>query len=63
MVFVKMTFLIFSSLPGIAGVYAMTIKDQGGWESIEIVQRYTRPVTTQDILKFYKAPPGEVSPA
>ena len=34
----------------------MTIKDLGRWESLEMVQRYTRSVTFQDSLKFYKAP-------
>lgn len=33
----------------------MTIKDLGRWESFEMVQRYTRSVTFQDSLKFYKA--------
>lgn len=26
------------------------------WESLEVVQRYTRPVTFEDSLRFYKAP-------
>ena len=34
----------------------MTIKDSGRWESLEMVQRYTRSVTFEDSLKFYKAP-------
>jgi len=34
----------------------MSIKDMGGWESLEMVQRYTRSVTFQDSLKFHKAP-------
>ena len=34
---------------------AMTIKDLGRWESIEMVQRYTLSVTFHDSLKFYKA--------
>ena len=33
----------------------MTIKDLGRWESLEMVQRYTRSVTFHDSLKFYKA--------
>jgi len=37
----------------------MTTKDLGRWESLEIVQRYTRSVTFQDSMKFYKAPLGE----
>ena len=39
-----------------AGVDTMTIKDLGRWESLEMVQRYTRSVTFQDSLKFYKGP-------
>ena len=31
------------------------IKDLGGWESLEMVQRYTRSVSFHDSLKFYKA--------
>jgi len=42
------------------GVYPstldMTIKDRGRWESLEMVQRYTRSVTFQDSLKHYRAP-------
>ena len=38
------------------GVDTMTIKDLGRWESLEMVQRYTRSVTFEDSLKFYKAP-------
>ena len=41
-----------------AGVDTMTIKDWGRWESLEMVQRYTRSVSFQDSLKFYKAPLG-----
>ena len=33
----------------------MTIKDFGRWESLEIVQRYTRSVTFEDSMKHYKA--------
>ncbi|MFC1916249.1 tyrosine-type recombinase/integrase [Chloroflexota bacterium] len=38
------------------GLDVLTIKDLGRWESLEMVQRYTRSVTFQDSLKFYKAP-------
>jgi hypothetical protein len=31
----------------------MTIKDLGRWESLEMVQRYTRTITFQDNLKSY----------
>ncbi|MFC1945126.1 tyrosine-type recombinase/integrase [Chloroflexota bacterium] len=41
------------------GLDTMTIKDLGRWESLEMVQRYTRSITFQDSLKFYKAPLGE----
>jgi len=34
----------------------MTIKDLGRWESLEMVQRYTQPVTSHNSSKFYKAP-------
>ena len=48
----------FACLLRKAGVDSMTIKDLGRWESLEMVQRYTRSVTFQDSLKFYKAPLG-----
>ena len=48
----------FACLLRKAGVDTMTIKDLGRWESIEMVQRYTRSVTFHDSLKFYKAPLG-----
>jgi len=37
----------------------MTTKDLGRWESLEMVQRYTRSVTFNDSLKFHKAPLSE----
>ena len=46
----------FACLLRNAGVDTMTIKDLGRWESLEMVQRYTRSVNFQDSLKFYKAP-------
>jgi len=46
----------FACLLRKAGIDTMTIKDLGRWESLEMVQRYTRSVTFQDSLKFYKAP-------
>jgi integrase/recombinase XerD len=46
----------FACLLRMAGVDTMTIKDLGRWESLEMVQRYTRSVTFNDSLKFYKAP-------
>jgi len=48
----------FACLLRKAGVDTMTIKDLGRWESLEMVQRYTRSVTFEDSLKFYKAPLG-----
>jgi len=46
----------FACLLRKAGVDSMTIKDLGRWESLEMVQRYTRSVNFQDSMKFYKAP-------
>jgi integrase len=46
----------FACLLRKAGVDTMTIKDLGRWESLEMVQRYTRSISFQDSLKFYKAP-------
>jgi integrase/recombinase XerC/integrase/recombinase XerD len=36
------------------GLDCLTIKDLGRWESLEMVQRYTRSVTFQDSMRFYK---------
>ena len=41
-----------------AGIDTMTIKELGRWESLEMVQRYTRSFTFQDSMKFYKSPLG-----
>ena len=46
----------FACLLRKAGVDVMTIKDLGRWESLEMVQRYTRSVTFTDSLKFYRPP-------
>jgi integrase len=46
----------FACLLRKAGIDVMTIKDLGRWESLEMVQRYTRSVTFCDSLRFYKAP-------
>jgi integrase/recombinase XerD len=48
----------FACLLRKAGVDTMTIKELGRWESLEMVQRYTRSFSFQDSLKFYKAPLG-----
>ncbi len=45
----------FACLLRKAGVDTMTIKDLGRWESLEMVQRYTRSVDFDDSLKFYPA--------
>ena len=39
-----------------AGVDTMTIKELGRWESLEMVQRYTRSFSFQDSMRFYKSP-------
>jgi len=44
----------FACLLRKAGVDTMTIKDLGRWESLEMVQRYTRSVTFHDSLKSWK---------
>jgi site-specific recombinase XerD len=49
----------FACLLRKAGLDVLTIKELGRWESIEMVQRYTRSVTFNDSLKFYKAPLDE----
>jgi site-specific recombinase XerD/transcriptional regulator with XRE-family HTH domain len=46
----------FACLLRKAGVDTMTIKDLGRWESLEMVQRYTRSVSFNDSLKFYRPP-------
>jgi integrase/recombinase XerC len=48
----------FACLLRKAGVDTMTIKDLGRWESLEMVQRYTRSVTFHDSMRLYKAPLG-----
>ena len=40
-------------------VDTMTIKDLGRWESLEMVQRYTRSVTFEESMKHYKVPLSE----
>jgi integrase len=49
----------FACLLRKAGVDTMTIEDLGRWESLEMVQRYTRSVTFEDCMKHYKAPLSE----
>ena len=43
----------FACLLRKTGIDTMTIKDLGRWESLEMVQRYTRSVSFDDSLKFY----------
>ena len=44
----------FSCLLRKAGVDSTKITGLGRWEKLEMVQRYTRSVTLEDGLKFYK---------
>jgi len=46
----------FACLLRKAGVDTMTIKDLGRWETLEMVQRYTRSIGFNDSLKFYRPP-------
>jgi integrase len=46
----------FACLLRKAGIDVMTIKDLGRWESLEMVQRYTRSINFKDSMKFYKGP-------
>jgi len=46
----------FACLLRKAGVDTMTINDLGRWESVAMVERYTRSFGFQDAMKFYKAP-------
>jgi len=46
----------FACLLRRAGVDTMTIKELGRWESLEMVERYTRSFDFSDSLKFYKGP-------
>jgi site-specific recombinase XerD len=42
----------FACLLRKAGLDCLTIKDLGRWDSLEMVQRYTRSISFQDSLKF-----------
>jgi integrase/recombinase XerD len=48
----------FACLLRKAGVDCLVIRDLGRWENVQMVERYTRSVTFQDSLRFYKAPLG-----
>ncbi|MFC1984085.1 tyrosine-type recombinase/integrase [Chloroflexota bacterium] len=45
----------FACLLRKAGLDVLIIKDLGRWESLEMVQRYTRSVTLHDSLIFYQS--------
>jgi site-specific recombinase XerD len=44
-----------------SGVDSMTIQNLGRWESIAMVQRYTRFFTFRDSLRFYQPPLGQIT--
>ena len=46
----------FASILAKRGVDSLHIMRLGRWESIQMVERYTRSVQFEDSLKFYKAP-------
>ena len=46
----------FTSILAKRGVDSLHIMRLGRWESMAMVERYTRSVTFQDSLRFYKAP-------
>lgn len=46
----------FASMLRRSGVDTMTIKDLGRWESLVMVQRYTKSIQFEDSLRLYKAP-------
>ena len=46
----------FACLLRRAGVDTMTIKELGRWETLEMVERYTRSFDFKDSLRFYKGP-------
>lgn len=41
-----------------AGVDCLTIRDLGRWESVSMVERYTRSFNFSDAMKFYKGTLG-----
>ena len=48
----------FSCLLRKAGVDCLTIRDLGRWESVNMVERYTRSFGFSDAMRFYRAPLG-----
>jgi integrase len=51
----RRTFAIWLRLEG---VDLLVIRDLGGWESVEMVERYTRSFDREQSLRFYKSPYG-----
>lgn len=41
-----------------SGVDCLTIRDLGRWESVSMVERYTRSFNFNDAMKFYKGTLG-----
>jgi site-specific recombinase XerD len=48
----------FATILANSGVDSIHIMRLGRWESIQMVERYTRSVTFEDSMKHYKAPLG-----
>ena len=46
----------FACLLRQSGLDVLTIKDLGRWETVAMVEHYTRSIGFQDCLKFYKGP-------
>ena len=46
----------FATLLRKAGLDCLTIKELGRWESLQMVQIYTRSLSFHDSLKFYRSP-------
>jgi len=46
----------FATLLANKGIDSLHIMRLGRWESLEMVQHYTRSISFEDSLKFYKAP-------
>jgi hypothetical protein len=55
----KMSRRTFACLLAKKGIDSLHIMRLGRWESISMVERYTRSVRFEDSLKLYKAPLGK----
>jgi hypothetical protein len=55
----KMSRRTFACLLAKKGIDSLHIMRLGRWESIQMVERYTRSVRFEDSLKFYRAPLSE----